>query len=105
MNRSGELGVGGAHVWVWAGNDGTAVAAVEMWKLRLIAISKDGGKGVETCLWFSSLSTARHFHGRPRGQVRLLAPRWRILTGDSTHGKQRRTWKYRIGLVVRQRTM
>ena len=94
MNRSGELGVGGAHVWVWAENDGTAVAAVEMWKSRLIAISKDGGKGVKTCLWFSSLSTARNFHRRPRGQVRLLAPRRRILTGDSTHGKQRRADKW-----------
>ena len=51
---------------------------------------------MKTRFWLSSLSTARHFHGRPRGQVRLLAPRWRILTGDSTHGKQRRT-NFRYG--------
>ena len=46
------------------GNDNIAVAAVGMWKSRLFAISKGGGKREETCLWFSSLSTARHFHGR-----------------------------------------
>ena len=67
-------------------------AAVGMWKSGLWAISKGGGTRVKTRFWLSSLSTARHFHGRPRGQVRLLAPRWRILTGDSTHGKQRRTF-------------
>ena len=34
-----------------------------MWESRR-AISKGGGKRWETCFWFSSLSTARHFHGR-----------------------------------------
>ena len=49
------------------GNDNIAVAAVGMWKSRLFAISKGGGKRVKTCDWFSSLSTARHFHGRSCG--------------------------------------
>jgi hypothetical protein len=30
------------------------------------AISKGGGKRRETWFWFSSISTARHFHGAPR---------------------------------------
>ena len=33
-----------------------------MWESRR-AISKGCGKGWETSSWFSSLSTARHFHG------------------------------------------
>ena len=49
------------------GNDNIAVAAVGMWKSRLFAISKGGGKRAKTCAWFSSLSTARHFHGRSCG--------------------------------------
>ena len=70
---------------------------------------------MKTWFWFSLLSTARHFHGRPRvhcrprGQVRLLAPRWRSLTGDSIHGKQRRTsicfaihWLVRCGFGTRE---
>ncbi len=73
------------------GSGSIAVAAVGMWKSDLWAISKGGGKRVKTWFCLSSPSTARHFHGRPRGQARLLTPRWRILTGDSTHDKQRRT--------------
>ena len=49
------------------GNDNIAVAAVGMWKSRLFAISKGGGKRAKTCAWFSSLSTARHFHVRSCG--------------------------------------
>ena len=52
------------------GSGSIAVAAVGMWKSGLWAISKGGGKRVKTWFWFSSLSTARHFHGRLRGQVR-----------------------------------
>ena len=47
-------------------SDTAAVAAVGMWKSHSIAISKGGGKGVKTCIRFSSLSIARHFHGRSR---------------------------------------
>ena len=54
-------------------NDRIAVAAVGIWKSHLIAISKGRGKGVKTCFRFSSLSTARHFHGRPR-RPNVLAP-------------------------------
>ena len=38
------------------------VVAVGMWESRR-AIPKGGGKRWETCFWFSSLSTDRHFHG------------------------------------------
>ncbi len=44
-----------------------------MWKSHLIAISKGRGKGVKTCFGFSSISTARHFHRRPR-RSNVLAP-------------------------------
>ena len=63
------------------GNDGIAVAAVEMWKSRFIAISKGGGKRAKTCLWFSSLSTARHFHGRPRTPSVRVRPSMLCLNG------------------------
>ena len=53
-------------------NDTAAVAAIGMWKAHFIVISKGGGKGVETCFRFSSLSMARHFHGQSRAQ-KLLA--------------------------------
>ena len=77
------------------GNDNIAVAAVGMWKSRRFAISKGGGKREKTCFWFSSLSTARHFHGRscrPNALATVGYPhRWRSCAGCSTHTKQRRT--------------
>ena len=56
------------------GSDRIVVAAVGMWKSRLMAISKGGGKGAKTCVWFSSHSTTRHLHGRPGGPTVRARP-------------------------------
>ena len=49
------------------GNDNIAVAAVGAWTSRLFPISRGGGKRAKTFSWYSSLSTARHFHDRSCG--------------------------------------
>ena len=53
------------------GNEGLVVEAVEMWKSR--SDFQGRWEERETSFWFSSLSTARHFHGRFR-PVRQDAP-------------------------------
>lgn len=41
---------------------GFVVGAVAMWESRLVRFPRARGHGGKTCFWFSSVSTARHFH-------------------------------------------
>ena len=85
------------------GNDNIAVAAVGMWKSRLFPISKGGGKRAKTCVWFSSLSTARHFHGRSCGPNALARTSTSALANLSRLSYPHQTAKNRKGAIPEMR--